>query len=47
MEVAKVSTPLANGVDRTAWAPVTTSKLRAVFDLVPDKDMRLVEMKVF
>jgi hypothetical protein len=47
VEVAKVPAPLANGVDRTTWAPVTTSKLRAVFDLVPSKDMRLVEMKVF
>jgi hypothetical protein len=47
VEVAKVSAPLANGVDRTTWAPVTTTKLRAVFDLTPGKDMRLVEMKVF
>jgi hypothetical protein len=47
VEVAKVPAPLANGVDRTAWAPVTTTKLRAVFDLAPGKDMRLVEMKVF
>jgi hypothetical protein len=40
---------LTNGVDRTAWAPVTTTKLRAgaVFDLAPGRDMRLVEMKVF
>jgi hypothetical protein len=47
IEVAKVPAPLANGVDRAAWGPVTTSKLRAVFDLAPGKDMRLVEMKVF
>jgi hypothetical protein len=47
VETAKVAAPLDNGVDRTAWAPVTTSKLRAVFDLAPGKDMRLVEMKVF
>jgi len=47
IEVAKASAPLANGVDRTGWKPVTTSKLRAVFDLAPSKDMRLVEMKVF
>jgi hypothetical protein len=45
--VAKVPAPLANGVDKTTWAPVTTTKLRAVFDLTPGKDMRLVEMKVF
>jgi hypothetical protein len=47
VEVAKAPAPLANGVDRTSWTPVTTSKLRAVFDLAPGKDMRLVEMKVF
>ncbi len=47
VEVAKAATPLANGVDRTTWTPVTASKLRAVFDLAPGKDMRLVEMKVF
>jgi hypothetical protein len=47
VEVAKAPAPLANGVDRTSWAAVTTTKLRAVFDLAPGKDMRLVEMKVF
>lgn len=47
IEVAKVPAPLANGVDRTTWTPVVTSKLRAVFQLAPGKDMRLVEMKVF
>jgi hypothetical protein len=47
VETAKVSAPLDNGVDRTTWVPVKTSKLRAVFDLAPGKDMRLVEMKVF
>ena len=47
VEVAKSATPSANGVDRTTWAPVTAGKLRAVFDLAPGKDMRLVEMKVF
>ena len=47
MEVAKAPASLANGVDPTTWAPVTTTKLRAVFDLAPGKDMRLVEMKVF
>lgn len=47
VETAKVAAPLDNGVDRTTWKPVTTSKLRAVFDLAPGKDMRLVEMKVF
>ncbi|MBO9557929.1 MAG: discoidin domain-containing protein [Caulobacter sp.] len=47
VEVARAGAPLANGVDRTTWASVTASKLRAVFDLAPGKDMRLVEMKVF
>ena len=47
VEVSKAPSPLANGVDRTTWTPVTTSKLRAVFDLKPGHDMRLVEMKVF
>ncbi len=47
VQVAKSGAPVANGVDRVAWTPVTTSKLRAVFDLAPGKDMRLVEMKVF
>lgn len=47
LEVAKASDPLANGVDRSAWTPVTASKLRAVFDLTPGRDMRLVEMKAF
>jgi hypothetical protein len=47
IEVAKAAAPSANGVDRTAWTPVTAMKLRAVFDLSPGKDMRLVEMKVF
>lgn len=28
-------------------APITKTKLRAVFDLTPGKDMRLIEMKVF
>ena len=47
VEVAKAPAPLANGVDHAAWTPVVASKLRAVFDLAPGKDMRLVEMKVF
>jgi len=46
-EVGKVDAPLPNGVDRASWTSVTTPKLRAVFDLAPGKDMRLVEMKVF
>jgi len=45
--VAKAPAPLANGVDRTAWTPVMATKLRAVFDLAPGRDMRLIEMKVF
>lgn len=47
VEVAKSGAPPANGVERTAWTSVTASKLRAVFNLAPGKDMRLVEMKVF
>lgn len=47
VEIAKSGTPPANGVDRTTWTSLTASKLRAVFDLAPGKDMRLVEMKVF
>jgi hypothetical protein len=47
VETAKVAAPLDNGVDRTTWKPLTTSRLRAVFDPAPGKDMRLVEMKVF
>ncbi|CAN5503522.1 hypothetical protein BH10PSE4_BH10PSE4_14830 [soil metagenome] len=46
-EVSKAPSPRANGVDRATWTPVTTSKLRAVFDLKPGHDMRLVELKVF
>jgi hypothetical protein len=47
VEVARSGAPPANGVERTAWTSVTASKLRAVFDLAPGKDMRLVEMKAF
>jgi hypothetical protein len=45
--VAKTDAPFANGVTASRWTPVTTTRLRAVFDPAPGKDMRLVEMKVF
>ncbi len=39
--------PVAGGVNRIAWRPLVTDKLRVVFTPAPRKALRLVELKVF
>lgn len=44
---ARAGTPVANGVTRVDWPAVTTSRIRILFDLRPNRAMRLVEAKLF
>ena len=39
--------PIANGINRDAWTPVVTSRVRVVFMPQAGKALRLVELKLF
>lgn len=44
---ARLDAPVANGITHARWQPVTTAKLRILFDQRPNRAMRLVEAKLF
>ncbi len=44
---AQADAPLANGITHARWPALTTSKVRVMFDLTPNRAMRLVEAKLY
>ena len=44
---ARADAPLANGITHARWPATTTSKVRVMFDLTPNRAMRLVEAKLY
>ncbi|WP_163959558.1 MGH1-like glycoside hydrolase domain-containing protein [Sphingomonas insulae] len=44
---ATADAPIANGITHARWTPVTTSRIRILFDQRANRAMRLVEAKLF